>query len=237
MRCGSGGGRFLAFISGLAAALIASTALAQAPAQRPPPSPETIAKARAQADALIASAKAGDLFENLTDAAVPVVRHRGSGLKCGFGPGPEGWDKDSLAVFSSGLPRGADVGCIIYFQGFVVSLDVSRQNKTPTLDAMTAYYVKSVLAQHPHATPYVGPYVEPSGMKAGFPAFQSVRFSFDEAGGRQFSRLSVAIVKGWVIEERVTGPYQDAQFGDLLATDELLGAIVSVQGGDLPKRP
>jgi hypothetical protein len=166
-----------------------------------------------------------------------VVRHRGSGLKCGFGPGPEGWDKDSLAVFSSGLPRGADVGCIIYFQGFVVSLDVSRQNRTPTLDAMTAYYVKSVLAQHPHATPYVGPYVEPSGMKAGFPAFQSVRFSFDEAGGRQFSRLSVAIVKGWVIEERVTGPYEDAQFGDLLATDELLGAIVSVQGGEAPRRP
>jgi len=227
----------LAFVSGLIAAVIASTAFAQAPAQRPPPSPEAIARARAAADRLIASAHAGDLFENVTDAAVPAVRHRASGLKCGFGTRPEAWSTDSIAIFPSGLPRGADVGCIIHFQGYVVSLDVSRQTRTPTLDAMTAYYVKSVLAQHPHATPYVGPYVEPSGMKAGFPAFQSVRFSFDEAGGRQFSRLSVAIVKGWVIEERVTGPYDDAQFGDLLATDELLGAIVSVQDGDASKRP
>jgi hypothetical protein len=89
MRRGPRRARPLAFMIGLAAALIASAALPQAPAQRPPPSPQAIAKARAQADALIASAKAGDLFENLTDAAVPVVRHRGSGLKCGFGPGAE----------------------------------------------------------------------------------------------------------------------------------------------------
>jgi hypothetical protein len=226
-----------AFVSGLIAAAIGSAALAQAPAQRPPPSPEAIATARAEADKLIASARAGDLFENVTDGAIPAVRHRASGLKCGFGPRPDGWDKDSLAVFTSGLPRGADVGCIIHFEGYVVSLDASRQTRTPTLDAMTAYYVKSVLAQHPHATPYVGPYVEPSGLKAGFPAFQSVRLSLDEPGGRQFSRLSVAVVRGWVIEERVTGPYDDAQFGDLLATNQLLGAIVSVQGADAPKRP
>jgi hypothetical protein len=224
------GGWPLRFVSGLVLAAVASAALAQAPAQRPPPSPEAIAKARAAADRLIASAHAGDLFENITDGAIPALRHKASGLKCGFGPRPEIWDKDSVAVFSSGLPRGADVGCIVHFWDYVVSLDVSRQTKAPALDAMTAYYVKSILAQHPHATPYVGPYVEPSGMKPGFPAFQSVRFSFDETGGRQFSRLSVAVVKGWVIEERVTGPYDDAQFGDLLATNQLLGAIVSVQG-------
>jgi hypothetical protein len=231
-------GRPAAFISGLLAAVAwTSAAIAQAPTPRPPPSPQAVADARRAADSLIASARVGDLFQNLTDAAEPTVRHRGSGLRCSFGTVADAWAKDSLAVFSSGLPRGDDVGCNIHFQGYLVSLDASRQQKTPSLDAVTAYYVKSILAVHPQARPYVGPYVEPKGLGPAFPAFRSVRFAFDEAGGRTFSRLSVAIVGGWVIEERATGPYDDAQFGDLLATAEMLGAIDSVHGGDLLRKP
>jgi hypothetical protein len=220
----------------LAAIAWTSCALAQAPTLRPPPSAEAIANAHRAADGLIASAKVGDLFQNLTAAAEPTVRHRGSGLRCSFGTVADAWAKDSLAVFSSGLPRGDDVGCNIHFQSYLVSLDASRQQTTPSLDAVTAYYVKSVLALHPQARPYVGPYVEPKALPPGFPAVRTVRFAFDDADGRVFSRLSVAIVNGWVIEERVTGPYDDAQFGDLIATAEMLGAIDSVHGGDLLKR-
>ena len=221
----------------LAAIAWASCAIAQAPTQRAPPSAEAIASAYRAADGLIASAKVGDLFQNLTAAAEPTVRHRGSGLTCRFGMAAEAWSTGRLLVFPSGLPRGDDVGCIIHLQRFAVSLDASRLAKTPGLDAMTAYYVKSVLALHPRARPYVGPYVEPKALSPGFPAFRTVRFAFDDANGRAFSRLSVAIVKDWVIEERVTGPYDDAQFGDLLATAEMLGAIDSVHGGDLLKKP
>jgi hypothetical protein len=215
----------------------ASASLAQAPTPRAPPSPQAIASAHMAADRLIDSADVGELFQNVSEGAEPMVRDKASGLKCSFGVAPGAWPKDQILVFKTGLPHGDDVGCNLRFQTFLVSLDVSRMPETPTLDATTRYYVKSVLAVHPKAKPYTGDYFEPSKLRPDFPAFDTVRLVFDDPAGPLFSRLSVAIVNGWVIEERVTGPANDAQFGDLLATGEMLGAIDSVHGGDLLRKP
>jgi hypothetical protein len=226
----------------LTAAAIVSPTWAQAPpppAPPPPapPSPQAIAGAHMAADRLIDAADVAELFQNVSEGAEPMVRDKASGLKCSFGIAPGAWAKDQILVFKTGLPRGDDVGCNLHFQTFLVSLDVQRQAKTPTLDVVTRYYVKSVLAVHPTAKPYTGDYFEPSKLAADFPVFNTVRLVFDDPAGPLFSRLSVAIVNGWVIEERVTGPASDAQFGDLLATGELLAAIDSVHGGDLLRKP
>jgi hypothetical protein len=221
----------------LAALALSAPALAQTPAPAAAPLLESPAAARAAANDLIALAHVSDLFENVTEGSEPVLRHRASGLKCSFGVAPTVWRQDAILVFQTGLPRGDDVGCNMHFERYLVSLDVSRLAKTPTLDAMTAYYAKSALAAHPKANAYAGPYVQPQGLPSDFPLFHIVRFAFDDPAGRQFSLLGVAVVNGWVIEERVTGPYDDARFGDLLGAGELVAAINNVHGGDLLKRP
>lgn len=224
-------------LAALTAFALSAPALAQTPAPAAAPLLESPAAARAAADDLIGAAHVGDLFENVTEGSEPVLRHRASGLKCSFGVAPAAWRQDQILIFHTGLPRGDDVGCNMHFERYMVSLDVSRLARTPTLDAMTAYYAKSVLAAHPKAEAYNGPYVEPQGLRADFPPFHVVRFAFDDPGGRQFSMLGVAVVNGWVIEERVTGPYDDARFGDLLGAGELVAAIDNVHGGDPLKRP
>lgn len=225
------------FFVALAALALSAPAPAQTPAPPAAPLMESPAAARAAADDLIGAAHVGDLFENVSEGSEPALRHRASGLRCSFGVAPAAWRQDEVLVFPTGLPRGDDVGCNMHFERYQVSLDVSRLARTPSLDAMTAYYAKSVLAAHPKAQAYAGPYVQPRGLRSDFPPFHLVRFAFDDPGGRQFSMLGVAVVNGWVIEERVTGPYDDARFGDLLGAGELVAAINNVHGGDLLKRP
>lgn len=97
----------------LAAAATAALVLAIAPAQAQTAridnaSAEQLSAAFAEAEALIASTGAPDLFENVSSEGMPKVRHTASGLVCVFMPGAP---NNTLMVFANGAPRGDDVGC------------------------------------------------------------------------------------------------------------------------------
>ena len=224
------------FLALLSVALVwASSAAAQVTAA--PPSPQDLARAHRIAQSFIDQAQVADLFKDVTIAAAPMIQHRPSGLVCNYGILTQDWANDDVVVFPSGLPRGDDVGCNMHSRDFLVSMDVTRFSPVPGLDEITNAYVKSVMSLHPPARAYTGPSEElapPANVI--FPPFRTVRFVFDDGGGL-FSRLSVAVVNGWVIEERVTGPLGEAKFGDLLGSVDMLFAINSVHGGDLIKGP
>ncbi|MFN4288672.1 MAG: hypothetical protein ACK4E3_09290 [Brevundimonas sp.] len=98
---------------GACALMLALPALGQEaqPAGTEPVSAEQVAAARAHADAMIASAGAGQWFENITGAdGVPLVRHRPSGMTCRFIGGPS----DRIHILSEpddDLAAGDDVAC------------------------------------------------------------------------------------------------------------------------------
>ncbi len=68
-----------------------------------------LAQARAEGDALLAQAKAGDLFDNLTEPAGGAIRlkHKASGLVCVFNAGDA---SNKLIVFDAPV-RGDEVAC------------------------------------------------------------------------------------------------------------------------------
>jgi hypothetical protein len=194
---------------------MATAAHAAAAAAEAPASPEEIAKARAYADQLIAQAGAQDLFENITTDAVPKIRHKASGLTCGFDPGPE------VRIFvGSNLPRGDDVGCESMMVDFKVSIYATRAPDPLTLDQATALYVDLIRRAHPEAKPFTGQSAEIS-VQSG-PPVRTVRFVIKGPDGKpQFTRMAVAIVGPWKIDQRVTGPLENAMSGDLFGGIEM----------------
>ncbi len=215
-----------------AAAMAVATAAFAADA---PPDPADVARARAEADAMIARAKAGDVFENATEDAGVRVRHKGSGMTCGFDGSPD----DSVTVFNSGLPRGDDVGCESKILDLKVSFYATKFPQPMTVDQATAYYVDSIRRVHPEAKPFTGSAADLSiggDDGAAFPPIRTARFVIVIDGKRYYSRLSVAVVKGWVIEERVTGPEDKATEADLMGGLFMLSAVNDVHGGDLMKK-
>jgi hypothetical protein len=223
--------------TGLAGVLAASLALAgsidslasaQEQTPRPaaqPPSPEAVAKAREYGDALIAAANVGDLFENVTTADHAVLRHRQSGLECNF----NGTPGERITVFPSQFPRGDDVGCAIQWLGFTTSLDITRFPTLMTTDEATTKYVGEVTRAHPEAKPYTGKGVSLQTRDGKPLPCRTVKFVLNMNGKTVFSRLSVAVVNGWVIEERVSGPLDNPTLGDLLGETGMMMAIDSVK--------
>ncbi len=189
---------------------------------------EQTAGASSEADAIIAHSAVGDLFQNVSAGAEPKVRHNASGLVCWFGSDQSDWARDNITVFPSGLPRGDDVGCNIWRKTFLISMDITRFAPVPSLAEATAAYAGSVMKLHPKARPYTGP-THDMQRPAGLQPWTTVRYVFDDRGG-QFSRLSVAVVNGWVIEERATGPLSEADFGDTVSEAEMAAAVASVTG-------
>ncbi len=88
----------------------------------------------------------------------------------------------------------------------------------------------------PDAAPYDGAFVttgEPEAKNR-----KTARLILSCKAGKCFSRLSVAVINGWTIEQRVTGPIDQATFGDLLAETSLVRLMRDVtKGGVLPSTP
>jgi hypothetical protein len=206
----------------LAVIAFALSANAQTPATPKTVSPETIASAKNNAAALIAAAQVSDLFEDITDSDHTVVRHRASGFQCDF----NGTPGERLVVFPSSLPRGDDVGCSLQYRGVTVSLDVARYQPTPALDDITTAFWKSILRAHPDAKSFTfqGGHAE-AVPRPNFPKMRTVLFSFDEDGQQRFSRLCVAILNGWVVEERATSSIDNAGFADVYGQAEMIISV------------
>jgi hypothetical protein len=91
-------------------------------APHPPASPEKIAAARAEADALIAATGAPDLFVNTTDSEAPTVRHIPSNLTCTF----DHASPNNELVIGPGPIRGEYVACRSQSAAMTLSVTATR---------------------------------------------------------------------------------------------------------------
>jgi hypothetical protein len=211
------------------AALAALAFTAAAQAADPPPSPEEIAKERAVADRIIQKNGVGDLFDNATDGAVPTIRHKASGLTCGF----DDEKSASVHVYPNAV-RGDDVSCGSYVVDFTVTLYATRAPAGMTLDQATAVVGQAIHTAYPDAKPYRGQAATMT--EQGGPETHTGRFILHLNGKEVWSFVAVSVVKGWIVEERVTGPLDKAMEGDILAGTFMIAAVHDVNGDPLGKK-
>ena len=87
---------------------------------------------------------------------------------------------------------------------FTVTLYATRAPAGATLDQIVAGVVQAIRTEHPTAKTYKG---QAANMTMdGAPPMQAGRFTVHETGKDLWSYVAVSIVKGWIVEERVTGP-------------------------------
>ena len=85
------------------------------------------AAATAEANRLLDTANARDVFEDVSEGKLAILRHRQSGLQCTFEPGVDGND---IEVFPM-PPRGDDIGCSRRLMGFTQTVYASRYAERP----------------------------------------------------------------------------------------------------------
>jgi hypothetical protein len=218
-----------AFAAAGALALLLSTS----PAGAATASPESIAKAHDFAEGKIKTAQAEDQFEVIDFKGIPTARHLKSGMRCHFLG-----DADRLEVFNTAEPRGDDVGCSMHFNGFTLSFYATRFSSPKTLDEAMAKYMGDIVKVHPDAKPLTTADHElrlrPDPTRPPVPEIRTQRYEIVfENGTPSYSRLSVAVVNGWVLEERLTGPLDKADEGDQMGSREMLRNVNWMHGGDL----
>lgn len=186
--------------------------------------PQAQTAASAFADRVIETAQASDVFENVTSDAVPRVRHKASGMPCFFlGSHPE----SSVTVFP-GSARGADVACGSFPSGLVLTMYAVKPPKPLTLREALAMYIAEVRTAHPDAKPPEEKALPAlSGTRAeGLTDWLIARFQFSTPTGPVYSRLAVAIVDGWVVEQRLTtNPGQDWIAADRIGEGAMVGTL------------
>lgn len=209
----------------LALVLSASQAAAQTT------TPEAMAKAHAFADGKIKAVQAGDLFEVVDYKGIPTARHLRSGLRCHFLG-----DADLIHIVPSKLPRGDDVGCSMHVNGFTETFYATRFPGSVTEDQAMATYQNEVTQVHPDAKLLEGADHDvklPPQLMARFPEIRTERYEINFQGKPTYSRLSVAVVNGWVLEQRLTGPIEQADEGDRMGSTDMLRNVNWMHGGDL----
>jgi hypothetical protein len=197
----------------IAAALAAAPALAQVATPSVPRG-----EARAEGDVLLAQAGAGDLFDNVTaDNAQEIrLKHKASGLVCGFNPG----EVANRVVVFDGARRGDDIACST---GGAVGERTLYASRTPgrSLADAFAHDLAEVKKSHPGAVDYALPPGTDSPILQmldipPMPPSRTARFIVDH----QFTSVSSAVVRDWSLEFRFTCPeeHEDAAAGTLQPT-------------------
>ena len=194
--------------------------------------PEAMAKAHDFAEGKIKAAQVEDLFEVIDYKGIPTARHLKSGMRCHFLG-----DADRLEVFSTDVPRGDDVGCSMHVDGFTLSFYATRFPRPKTLDDAMAKYVGDVFKVHPDtkviSTPDLATQIPQDPARPQFPEIRTQRFEVNFNGAPTYSRLSVAVINDWVLEERLSGPLEKAADGDKLGSLEMARNVNWMHGGDL----
>ena len=54
---------------------------------------------------------------------------------------------------------------------------------------------------------------------------QTARFTYKDHGEPAYSRVSVGIVRGWMIEQRITAPAAEAMAADLIGEIGMIAAL------------
>jgi hypothetical protein len=204
----AGGGVMKARCSNMAswgAANLVALALGGA-AWADPPERELRASPGVFALELIAEANAEGVFEAAPSEHDVVVRHIQSGLVCWM---PED-NTNALTIFPQSV-RGEDVACDSHSESEFQTLYATRYPRPAGLDEVFEGAIGALLHRFPDGAPY-----KPGAIK-GAPALgpaprgsRTARFVIvGEDGLRRYTRVSLAVIDGWVLKLRYTRIAED----------------------------
>ncbi len=171
------------------------------PALADPPEEELHASPGAIATGLIGDSDAEGVFEVYPAEHDEVVRHIRSGLICRM---PE-TSANRLIIFPQAV-RGEDVACETSDGHEVIRLFATRFSFQTTLQAQIDGATAVVMRQHPDARPFNA---STAIAATGLPESRTTHFIVSNNGVRSYTRVSIAIVHGWVIKLRYTAPAAD----------------------------
>lgn len=173
-------------------------------------------QARTEADALIAQARAGDLFDNVTHDIAPRVRHRRSGMVCTFTLGEQ---SNRLMIFDSGIPRGDDVGCNTTSGGVFQTHYATRYRPTKSASDGLAEAAAAIRKRYPDAREFDGvleTWVERPGQPP-FPRTLLAHFVIDVDGRDTYTAARVAEYEGWTFKQRASVVFDKLSEGQIVA--------------------
>jgi len=204
----------LAFVFALALSALAHAA-----------TPDQIAKARAEADALIKATDATDLFENVTTSDLPAVRHLASGMVCTFAPGAA---FNEVYVFPD-KPRGEHVSCKTTIDGFDLGFFANHYpNEVMTAEHELRTAVAARLVRQPPITKWQGSEPFAAVEREGLPKHVTARVATEQDGQKSYYRMSIAIVGSWSLFQLAIGPADKALAGDQLAETRMVDTLSTI---------
>jgi hypothetical protein len=214
--------RVLKSLAAMAAAvLLCGPAMAADPIF--PVDPQKAAAARATADAAIVRLGMGDYFANATDADLPRVRHKASGLSCLVDADPAKFG----ITLGQGLPPGDDVTCSRTMLG-QETLRAVRFAKPPSLGDAMSDAVKSLKAEVERAKPYKGAAASAASSLAEGMRMDTARFTGRQGGKPVYARVSVLVMGDWVFVQKMIAPAGQTDAAELLADVELVMAMLDL---------
>ncbi len=189
-------------------ALVFLTACASAPKEDPWLQASRQAIFVEQAAAIIERANAQAWFDPETDGVHVIARHRASGLVCDFEPDAPA----TITIFPTatyGAAPGEDVACNSGDGGGVRTLYATRYPDQRTLDVALARVLEELFQAYPDAQSFERREGLSDDNDEPLPESRTAHFilpAYRGVEGRAYSRASVAVIAGWVILMRYTGP-------------------------------
>jgi hypothetical protein len=155
------------------------------------------------ARAMIERAQASGVFEPLEDDNVIMVRHAASGMVCLFSSDNR---RAELMLFSSGLPRGDDVGCIRDSQDLWTTLYATRYAQPMSAEQALGEAVAGIQNRFQDAqrTPAI---IQMS--TESLPPLHVAHFFVTLEGDRWITSALVAQSGDWILKVRYTAPAPD----------------------------
>lgn len=184
---------------------------------------------------LIAAGNAQDVFVPLPGEDARAL-HPASGLVCRFTPGGQ----NRIVLFDQGMSRGEDVGCDSFGPDLTVTLYATRYPEPTSMQEQIDGAVAAIMQRFDSAEPFTPGtefHIERDGQP--LPESQTARFHVTLADrGPFYTRVSVAMVGGWVIKMRYTRRAESEaslRAADLAATMAWYAALAALQppAGDL----
>ena len=189
----------------LAALSIASPAVAQQKVDA--------AAAEAEAQVMIAKAKAGEIFTPGAWEYGPTARHVGSGMTCRFA---QAEPFNSVTVFDAVPGRGDDVGCSAIVGGALTSHFASRAALVGSFEDIADRAIQAFEERVEASAPYTGKVFELEA--AVMPRTRIHRRVVEMSGRKLYERIAVADLGDWIVTQRITAPIDAGPSADRMAT-------------------
>lgn len=214
--------------------LMGVLALAAPAAGQDTPKPEDVAVARIQADRIIAEAEAEGVFENITEDALPRLKHVQSGMTCIFDPGATRNNVHIFPVSATAPERGQNVSCGTNFGGAAVTTYASRLMPMPTVEDDMRSTIASVRETWPDAQALEGEF--PVTTVDGQPESAFAALKFRHSSGQDAASFAmIRHVGEWSFKIRSTGLASDARslamISDLIFNQGIPGTDPAVGSG------